>query len=159
MNIPEAIAQHVLDVHEGNNWTEVDVVHTLQDVALAEAVARTLASPNTIAGLVRHLTYWNRVMARRAHGLPTEIGPDNGFDGLELQTETDWAELQADNLRSAHELAEAIRSVDVAQLEAPILPAYGSVYKNLQGTVEHIHYHLGQLVVLKNLVRRLNEQV
>ena len=157
MNIPEAIAQHVLEVHEGNNWTEVDVVHTLQDVTLAEAVTRTLASPNTIASLVCHLTFWNRVMARRAQGLPTEIGPDNGFAGPELRTEADWAALRADNLRSAHELARAIRGVDASQLEAPILPEYGSVYKNLQGAVEHIHYHLGQLVVLKNLVRSLNE--
>lgn len=159
MNIPEAIARHVLDAHEGNNWTEVDLVHTLQDITLAEAVARTLASPNTIAGLVRHLTFWNRVMARRAHGLPTEVGPANGFDGPELRTEADWAELQADNLRSAHELAAAIRSFDASRLEAAILPDYGSAYKNLQGTVEHIHYHLGQVVLLKNLVRRLNEQV
>ena len=158
MNIPEAIAQHVLEVHEGNNWTEVDLVHTLQDVTLAEAVARTPASPNTIAAVLRHLTYWNRVMARRAQGQATEVGPANGFDGPDLRTEADWAELQADNLRSAHELAEAIRGFAADKLEDAILPTYSSAYKNLQGAVEHIHYHLGQLVVLKNLVRNQHEQ-
>lgn len=158
MNIPEAIARHVLEVHEGNNWTEVDLVHTLQDVTLAEAVTRTPASPNTIAALLHHLTFWNRVMARRALGEPTEIGPANGFDAPDLRTTADWVALQADNLQSAHELAAAIRSVDSARLEEPILPAYSSAYKNLQGAVEHVHYHLGQLVVLKNLVRHLHEQ-
>lgn len=153
MEITATIAQHVLDVHEGDNWTEVNLTHTLRDVTLAEATTRTPASPNTIAALVRHLAYWNRVMARRAQGLGTDIGPANGFDGSPLSTEADWQALLADVRLSAHELAAAIRAYPEAQLTAPILPGYSSAYKNLQGTVEHLHYHLGQLVVLKNLVR------
>lgn len=153
MGITEAIAQHVLDVHQGNNWTEVDLAHTLHDVTLAEATTCTPASPNTIAALLHHLTFWNRVMARRAQGQSTEVGPANGFDAPVLRTEQDWADLRADNLRSAQELAAAIRAFDEANLEAAILPNYASAYKNLQGAVEHLHYHLGQLVILKNLVR------
>jgi hypothetical protein len=153
MNLPEIIAQHVLDVHEGNNWTEVDLAHTLRDVTLAEATARTPASPNTIAALVRHLVYWNQVMARRAQGQPTQIPATNGFDGPSLHSEADWQALQAELWQSARELAAAIRRMPAEQLPEPILPAYSSAYKNLHGAVEHVHYHLGQLVVLKNLVR------
>lgn len=157
--VAEAIAQHVLDVHEGNNWTEVDIAHTLQDVVLAEATTLTPASPNTIASLLHHLTFWNRVMARRAQGLPTDIGPANGFDAPALRTEADWAALQADNIRSAHELAAAIRAFSEAALPEPIMSNYSSAYKNLQGAVEHVHYHLGQLVLLKNLVRSQHERI
>ena len=153
MKLTEAIAQHLLAVHEGNNWTEVDLAHVLRDVTLAEATTLTAASPNTIAALLHHLTFWNRVMARRAQGYATEIGPANGFDVPVLHTEADWAALQADSIRSAYELAAAIRGVAEASLTEPILPHYSSVYKNLQGSVEHIHYHLGQLVILKQLVR------
>jgi hypothetical protein len=153
MQLKEAIAQHLLEVHEGNNWTEVDLAHTLQDVMLAEATTLTAASPNTIASLVHHLTFWNRVMARRAQGIATEIGEANGFDVPVLKTEADWVELKADSIRSAHELAAAIQQVEDLSFTTPILPNYSSVYKNLQGSVEHVHYHLGQLVILKNLVR------
>lgn len=153
MTIPEAIAQHALEVHEGNNWTEVDLAHTLRDVTWVEAVTQTPASPNTIAAVVRHLAYWNRVMARRAQGLATEVGPANGFDGPALQSEADWGALRADLLQSGHELATAMRSFPEARLAEPIIPKYSSAYKNLQGAVEHLHYHLGQLVLLKNLVR------
>jgi hypothetical protein len=153
MKLSEAIAQHLLDVHEGNNWTEVDLAHTLHDVTLAEATTLTAASPNTIASLVHHLTFWNRVMTRRAQGIYTEVGEANGFDGPTLHTEADWVELKADNIRSAHELATAIQQVADVSFTTPILPNYPSVYKNLQGSVEHVHYHLGQLVLLKNLVR------
>ena len=153
MHLTEAIAQHVLEVHEGNNWTEVDVAHTLQDVTLAEATTLTAASPNTIAALLHHLTFWNRVLVRRIQGIATEVGPANGFDVPTLRTHADWLALQADNLRSAHELAAAIRGFAEAKLTEAIMPGYSSAYKNLQGSVEHIHYHLGQLVLLKKLVR------
>jgi hypothetical protein len=159
MQLTEAIAQHVLEVHEGNNWTEVAIVPTLQDVTWREATTLTPASPNTIASLLHHLTFWNRVMARRAQGLGTAVGPANGFDVPTIQNEADWEALQADNRQSAQELAAAIRSFDEAKLPAAILPTYGSAYKNLQGAVEHLHYHLGQLVLLKNLVRSTYEPV
>jgi len=153
MNITEAIAQHVLDAHEGNNWTEVDLAHTLRDVTLAEATTQTAASPNTIAGLVRHLAYWNRVMVRRAQGHATEVGPANGFDGPTLRSEAEWAALCADALASGRELAAAVRDFPESRLPEPIMSKYSSAYKNLQGAVEHLHYHLGQVVMLKNLVR------
>lgn len=154
MHLTHAIAQHVLDVHAGNNWTEVDLAHTLADVEWREAETRTLASPNTIASLVRHLIFWNGVMARRAQGQPSEIGPANGFDaGPPLRTEADWHALLAELQRSGQALAAAIRAVPDEQLPAAILPGYASGYKNLQGAVEHLHYHLGQLTLLKQLVR------
>lgn len=160
MNVSEAIAQHVLDVHAGNNWTEVSLAATLADVTLAEATTQTPGSPNTIAELVRHLTFWNRVMARRAQGQSTTIGPANGFDtGPSLAAEADWQALLADLEQSAHELAAAIRTVPPGQLEEAILPGYSTTYKNLQGAVEHLHYHLGQVVILKNLVRAVGVKV
>ena len=32
---------------------------------------------------------------------------------------------------------------------------YGNYYRNLQGIVEHAHYHLGQIVVIKKLLRHM----
>jgi hypothetical protein len=30
---------------------------------------------------------------------------------------------------------------------------YGSIYRNLHGNMEHMHYHLGQIVLLKKMIR------
>ncbi len=30
---------------------------------------------------------------------------------------------------------------------------YGSYYRNLQGIIEHTHYHLGQIVLIKKMLR------
>lgn len=153
MKITELIAQHLLEVHEGNNWTEVDVTQTLRDVTMKEATYKTIASPNTIAALLQHLTFWNRVIVKRINGIAVAEPADNGYFVPELLDEADWQQLKADNLKSAHELAAAIRQFDVDALEQPILPEHSTAYRNLQGSVEHVHYHLGQMVILKKLIR------
>jgi uncharacterized damage-inducible protein DinB len=159
MKITELIAQHLLEVHEGNNWTEVDVRSTLSDVSLKEAVMRTKASSNSIASLLYHLTFWNRIIVKRTNGIVVTDTENNGFAGPVLHDEEDWNRLKADNIASAHELAAAIRNFNEAALELPILPEHSSAYKNLQGSVEHVHYHLGQIVILKQLIRAGIEEV
>ena len=153
MKITELIAQHLLDVHEGNNWTEVDIASTLDDITLYEATMHTQASPNTIASLLHHITFWNRVMVQRTQGRVVQVNDANGYDHLPLQTGEDWQHLKDDNIQSARELANAIRQFDETKLLEPILPNYSTAYKNLQGSVEHVYYHLGQIVILKKLIR------
>src|SRR3954466_7912350 len=101
MKLTTLIAQHIIDVHEGGNWTEVDITTTLQDVTLQEATTHTQASPNTIASLLHHITFWNRVMVQRAQGTAVKINDANGYDHPPLNTEEDWQNLKRDNIQSA----------------------------------------------------------
>ena len=52
MKITESIAQHITEVHEGGNWTDVNIKDALADVSFKEAATVTKASNNTIAALV-----------------------------------------------------------------------------------------------------------
>ena len=152
MKTTELIAQHILEVHEGNNWTDSAIEAALADVTVSDATRQTVASPNTIASLLHHITSWNRLMVQRINGVDKQEPEGNGYNMPPLQTEAEWQALKADNINSAHELAAAIRAFDESKLQLPILPGYSSAYKNLQGTSEHIHYHLGQMVILKQLI-------
>jgi hypothetical protein len=153
MNVAKLVAQHILDVYKGNNWTEVNVNDTLNDVTLSEAITVTDASTNTIAALVHHLAFWNKAMTARLKGIDMEIPSDNGFKTTELKTEADWQKLKENNLISAEELADTVGKIDDERLFQPIVPGRSSIYKNAQGSVEHMHYHLGQIVILKQLIR------
>ena len=31
---------------------------------------------------------------------------------------------------------------------------YGDYFRNIQGVIEHAHYHLGQIVLVKKLIRQ-----
>jgi glycosyltransferase involved in cell wall biosynthesis len=156
MKITAQIAQHLTDVHDGDNWTDVNIEQTLADVSFEEAMMRTAASVNTIATLLHHISFWNRVVAERAAGKVPVIGADNGFAMDPLTSEEEWKALQEDNIRSADELAAAIHLFNEEKLALPILPEHSSAYKNFQGQVEHVHYHLGQMVMIKKMIRADN---
>lgn len=155
MKITDAIAQQLLDVHFGENWTDVWIRKTLEDVSSEEASQVTGASPNTIAALLYHITFYNNVIYSRLQGIDPPIGEANGFDVPALNGAQDWERLQADNLASAQQLADAIRKVPDEVLGQPILKdrASSSYYRQLHGVIEHTHYHLGQIVLLKKLIR------
>lgn len=153
MNVPAHIAQHLLAVHFGGNWTEVDLAAVLGDVTVAEATQRTDASPNTIAALVHHLTCWNRIMISRIHGVEPPAPPHNGYDVPPLPTGADWQRIQDDLGASARELAGAMDAFDAVKLEAPLVPGGSGAFRNMMGQVEHVHYHLGQIMLLKKLLR------
>lgn len=155
MKITELIAQHLIDVHAGNNWTDVDLSGTLKDVTVEEAITVSAASPNTIAALLHHITYWNRAMIKRMAGMVVPDTPANGYDVPLISATVEWQRLKEDNLASAQELAAAIRAFDESKLYMPILPGHSTAYKNMQGTVEHVHYHLGQMVIIKKLLRAM----
>lgn len=159
MNIAALIAGHLLDVYAGQNWTEVNLKSTIDDVTYTEAGQITPASSNTIAGLVHHLAFWNQVMTLRIRGEKVEITESNGFDNAPLADEDEWQSLKKDCFKSGKDLAEAIRTLRNEQLAQEILPCYPSAYKSLQGAVEHVHYHLGQIVILKQLLRARNEKL
>jgi hypothetical protein len=67
------------------------------------------------------------------------------------------------NLRSAEKalIRAADGTADIVVTSAPedILgadfgdPKYGSYYRNLHGIVEHTHYHLGQIVLVKKIIQ------
>lgn len=156
MNILTQISTHLLDAIEGENWTDVNMMDSLSDVTVREATLKTKASPNTIASLVNHLIYWNRVMIQRINGIRVNIPDINGSDVPNLASEEDWTNLKHELVASAHELSGAIKKVDEGRLSEPILPEHSSTYKSLHGIVEHLHYHLGQIVILKKLIKAGN---
>jgi uncharacterized damage-inducible protein DinB len=156
MKISEAIAQHILELYFGNNWTDVNVRETLQDVTLKEALTKTKASPNTIASLVQHITFYNKIILERLHGSNPQIDEINGYNLPPLENEAAWELLKENNLQSAQELADEARLIADDTLQEPVVEDGSSRYKSLHGVTEHGYYHLGQIVILKKLIRAAN---
>ncbi len=153
MNIIDCIAKQVIEVYEGNNWTDVSIMETLQDINFEEATTITSASVNSIAMLLHHCNYYNEMVCQRLMGNTPQANESNGFDLPEILSENDWNALKEQSRLSAQQLADAIREFPENKL-TEINPASGdSFYKTIAGVTEHTHYHLGQMVILKNYIR------
>jgi uncharacterized damage-inducible protein DinB len=155
MTLLEHISQNIIAVYDGQNWTESTISNALEDLTFEEAQRIIPGSKNSIASLLHHITYWNRIMVIRLGGAAVNVPDTNGFDIQPMLRASEWQDLKEDNIKSAYELAEAVKVVKTDELLSDILPEHSSTFKNIIGISEHTHYHLGQIVILKNLLRSL----
>ncbi len=158
MKINEQIAQHLLDVNEGANWTDVNIKDTIEGVSWKEANVVTSASSNTIASLLHHISFYNDIVKERLSGNYPSINDLNGFDIERIKNENDWAKLKEKSLQSARDLASDVKKFPDEKLFDLTENGHDTYYKMLHGVIEHGHYHLGQMVLLKNLIRQKNPE-
>jgi uncharacterized damage-inducible protein DinB len=154
MEITLLIAAHIREVFEGNNWTDISIADTVKDLSFEEAITVTPASSNTIAALLYHIKFYNEVVMQRLNGIAPEINDANGFDMPELKNETEWKKLVAEAHHSFVKLSGAVENFPEERLNETTPNGVSSYYKTLHGVTEHAYYHLGQMVILKNLIRR-----
>jgi uncharacterized damage-inducible protein DinB len=154
MKINELIAQHLLDVNEGANWTDINIKDTLEGLNYKEANAITMASSNTIAALLHHISFYNDIVKERLWGNYPPINQLNGFDMEKIKNEIDWVKLKEKSLQSARDLASEVKKFPEEKLFDLTANGHGTYYKMLHGVIEHAHYHLGQIVLLKKLVHQ-----
>ncbi len=157
MHYPHQIAQHFRDVHFGGNWASVNLKDTLVDVNWQQA-STEVHSLNTIAKLVFHIHYYVAAVLKVLQGEPLDAHDKFSFDLPPIQSQEDWEMFLQKCWTDAEEFAKLIEQLSEPQLGADFSdPKYGSYYRNLHGIIEHTHYHLGQIVVVKKMLLQLNK--
>lgn len=155
MTHSQHIAKHFRDIHFGGNWTVSNMKECLADVSWQEAVTK-IYSFNTIAALVYHVNYFVGALESVLDGKPLTAKDKYSFDVPEITSKEDWDSL----LKRVFEEAERV-AVKIEQLSDEILfekfvdEKYGTYYRNFHGVIEHMHYHLGQIVVIKKIIKSL----
>jgi hypothetical protein len=158
MSITQQIATHIREIHFGNNWTDVDMQTVLKDVTWQEAMDNSLPC-NCIALLVFHTNAYLRVVHERMNGKGLTFKHKDSLIMPNITSEADWQALLQQTWKDAEAFATAVEQFPVGRLWEHFAPTYGNFYKNIQGIVEHNHYHLGQMVLVKKLLRSRNESV
>lgn len=147
------LSRHLRDVFTGGNWTAVNFRDTLADVTAAEAVAK-LADHNTIADLTFHVGYYLRGLTDVLRGGELAIRDKFSFRTPPVTTPAGWAGLRDGLLTDAETFAALVEELPEKTIAGPFVEEkYGSWQRNLIGLIEHCHYHLGQIVILKKLLR------
>lgn len=152
MKLTDTLSENILNVFEGNNWTDVSITDILSAISFTQANTVTAASRNTIAGLAHHLLYWNKVIMQRLQGEDPAIPDSNGFDAGELTSEKTWQNLVAELRQSFVDLSSAIRNFPEDRLNDLTKSGKSTIGDNLYGIIEHAYYHMGQMMILKNLL-------
>ncbi len=153
MSSSKQIAKHFRDVYFGGNWTVVNLKDTLADVTLQQATTK-IHNLNTIATLVFHINYYVRPVLNVLQNQPMVASDKFSFDLPPVTCDEDWQQLVSRVLTEAEELAIQIEQLDDAKLQDVFAnPKYGNYYRNLLGIIEHTHYHLGQISLIKKIIQ------
>ncbi|WP_343745624.1 DinB family protein [Chitinophaga sp.] len=153
MTTVQQIAKHFRDVHFGGNWTAVNLKDALADVDWQVATTR-INGLNTIAVLVFHVNYYVDAVLKVLQGEPLQASDKLSFDLPPVTSEEDWQRLVNKTLVQAEFFAGLVERLSEKQLSEDFTDGkYGTWYRNLAGIIEHTHYHLGQIVVIKKIIK------
>jgi hypothetical protein len=157
MNLTAQIAQHLRAVYFGGNWTVSSFKEHLADVTWEEATTK-VHSFNTIATLVFHTNYYIDVVIKVLQGAPLSGNDKHSFDHPPIHTQEDWEKMLDKSWKEAEVFAALIEAFPENKLgEVFMDEKYGNYYRNLHGIIEHCHYHLGQIVLVKKLIREKDQ--
>lgn len=152
MPITAQLAKHLRDVHFGGNWTCSNLRDQLKDVSWQQAIKKA-ESFNTIATLVFHVNYYVSAIARVLNGEELNAKDEYSFHHPPINSQEDWEYMLSKVWADAENCAALIEQLDAAKLDDDFTDKkYGSYARNLLGLIEHTHYHLGQIVILKKIL-------
>lgn len=152
MSKSKQLAKHLHQVYFGGNWTASNFKDTLEGVTL-EIASKKVNNLNTILALTFHIHYYLKGTMDALNTGNLIIRDKYSFDYPELKTESEWQEFQNNLWEEAKEFIVLIENLDDASLNTYFIEEkYGSYYRNFAGIIEHTHYHLGQIAVIKNLI-------
>ena len=152
MTTTTQIAKHLREVYFGGNWTCVNLRDTLAGLTWQQAT-KQVYSFNTIATLVCHMGYYVSVATKVLQGGPL-VGKDElSFTHPPINSQEDWDQIVTGLWTDVEAFATLIEHLtDTTLTENFTNEKYGSYYRNLHGIIEHTHYHLGQVVLIKKIL-------
>lgn len=152
MEYTKQIAKQLRDVHFGGNWTWVNFKETLDGINWEQATTK-VHDFNTIAALVYHMNYYAAGVTEFLSGQPLTTKDKLSWKMPDLNSEEDWQNLLNEFWDNAENLAKAIEEFPEEKLDEIFFEdQYGNYYRNLHGIIEHCHYHLGQIVLIKKIL-------
>ncbi|OGF53838.1 MAG: hypothetical protein A2Z21_10330 [Candidatus Fraserbacteria bacterium RBG_16_55_9] len=146
-----------------NSWAGTMWLHpaekVLADVSPALANWRVSESVHTMTEIVYHMAFWEEYVTRHLRGESTGDMPRaeqaNG-PGREPSGMPDWSEVREGLFtqhRALRKTLTALKEGDLFTVRDQMPAAYTPMYRLVSGVIIHDSYHLGQLVLLQQMLR------
>lgn len=153
MKIAHQLAKHLRAGFTGGNWSDVNLKQLTLDITWREANTR-VKGLNTITALTFHIGYFVEGVSQVLAGGELTIKDKFSFDHPTIHSQEEWEQLISQTLANVATFANQIEALSDEQIWGDFVDAkYGTWYANIQGIIEHSHYHLGQIAVLKKYLK------
>ena len=155
MKEQEQLSKNFNDLFDGKPWIDVTLLHTLEEITAKEAATKPFPSFNSIWEIVNHMIHWRETVLRRMHGETVESPDDNYFFPVRDRSEKAWHHTIEQLHTSQHQWLAVIKKMKRKDLEAIPEANLFSKHELIHGILQHDSYHLGQIRLIKKLVRSI----
>lgn len=125
----------------------------LSDVSWEQAVIK-IDSLNTIAMLTFHIDYYIAGLVQVFEGGELEIKDKFSFDLPAVKSQEQWESLLNKLWADSENFASLLEQMPDSKLDEVFVDEkYGTYRRNIEGMIEHSYYHLGQITLIKKLLK------
>jgi len=154
MKLTHQLARHLREVHFGGNWTCSNLRDQLAGLSWKQAT-RQVYDLNSIASLTFHAGYYVSALLKVLEGGPLDSKDEYSFQLPPIKCQKDWDLLLDQIWLKAESAAVLIEQLPDQKLAEDFTdPKYGTWFRNIAGIIEHMHYHLGQIVLIKKVMEK-----
>ena len=148
MTLAQHLGKHFRQAYFGGSFTERNLRDELSAIPLA-AARRTTAGGNSVIAIVYHLHFYVRGVAGVLGGGPVDTRDRASWETPAIDTEGDWRAFVTEVLTEGEAFAKTLEALPDEELWKPFYrPTNAATLTNALGILEHVYYHLGQVVLL-----------
>lgn len=143
------------DIYNGKPWYGDPIMKVLEGVDDELAFAQVTPGTHCIAQILWHMIYWRQLLIKKLQGhednIPSIKSDDNWRVVAELK-KLSWPGL-LDSFAFEHVLLMSLLSRQTPSILEKEFKKGASFDALITGVIQHDLYHLGQIALLKNLVK------
>ncbi|RZJ44233.1 MAG: DUF1572 domain-containing protein, partial [Chryseobacterium sp.] len=118
-----------------------------------EQATTKIADLNTIAMLTFHIDYYIAGIINVFEGGELEIKDKYSFDLPPIESQEQWEALLNKLCNDSEKFATLLEQMPDSKMnEVFVDEKYGTYLRNIDGMIEHVYYHLGQITLIKKLI-------
>ena len=155
MSLAQRLAKDLKEFHIDGTWISTNLNDQLADVDWQMAT-KQVYKLNSIAMLSFHINYYVVAIMKVLEGGPLDAHDKFSYDLPPITNEEEWQQLRSKVIADGEKFAEIVGKLSDENLLDDFADGkYGNIFRSLLGNLEHGYYHLGQIVLIKKILKQL----
>ena len=142
-------------LYEKGAWFGDTYMEKLQDVTEKEAFTQPVKGVHSIAELIAHVIYWRSPIIKALTGVKdyqASVDSPENWQTLESLKAKGWKNILKDLEESQKQLTTVLKDAKAGFFKGEYSPGNSWDYVT-EGIIQHDIYHLGQLGLVKKMIR------
>ena len=155
MKLNEYLTNRLKEIFTEGKWViGSNIQEQIIDLDWKDATKRA-ADLNTIADLTFHIHYYIAGVIKVLEGGPLTIKDEFSFDSPPVKSNQDWINLVNQFCKDSQKLIQLVENMTEEELLRDFThEKYGTYYRNIDLMIEHTYYHMGQIVLIKKILKQ-----